>query len=249
MDSLKDIISDIRIFLYGGILTLPLTIAGTLTILGLFTANYAILFFLLGFLVLTPILSSLLNLGISEGTIALLKAIGQEGINPFRTKSADVCKVVIPFLTLNTNTMKEDTTNVAISSWLAMITFFIGYIFTNALQLYSRESPDTDITVTSTTAPDISSKIVNRKSQAIISMVSIIVFLLIVLGFRLYSGCEGKISIALTTLIFFYLGNSWYYALSGIGEDRLSDLFGIANRLLPPSAISNAPIACVPIHS
>ena len=30
MESLKDIISDIRIFLYGGVLTLPLTIAGTL---------------------------------------------------------------------------------------------------------------------------------------------------------------------------------------------------------------------------
>jgi hypothetical protein len=27
----------------------------------------------------------------------------------------------------------------------------------------------------------------------------------------------------------------------------LSDVFGIANRLLPPSAITNAPIACVPI--
>ena len=33
MESLKDIISDIRVFMYGGVLTLPLTIAGTLSIL------------------------------------------------------------------------------------------------------------------------------------------------------------------------------------------------------------------------
>ena len=61
MESLKDIISDIRVFMYGGVLTLPLTIAGTLSILGLFTANYAILFCLVGFLILTPITSSILN--------------------------------------------------------------------------------------------------------------------------------------------------------------------------------------------
>ena len=62
---LRDIISDIRVFLYGGIATLPLTIAGTLSILGLFTANYAILFFLLGFLILTPLSASIINFGLS----------------------------------------------------------------------------------------------------------------------------------------------------------------------------------------
>jgi fumarylacetoacetase len=30
-------------------------------------------------------------------------------------------------------------------------------------------------------------------------------------------------------------------------RNRLSDIFGIANRLLSPSAIENGPIACVPI--
>jgi hypothetical protein len=33
MDTLKDVVSDIRIFLYGGMTTLPLTIAGTMLIL------------------------------------------------------------------------------------------------------------------------------------------------------------------------------------------------------------------------
>ena len=135
------------------------------------------------------------------------------------------------------------------SPWVAMIAFFIGYIFTNALQLYSREEPDTNITVTSTSASDVSSKVVTRKSQAVVAMISVIVFGLIVFGFRYYTGCESSLGMILTTLVFVFFGHGWYKALSSVGQDRLSDLFGIANRLLSPSAISNGPIACVPVQA
>ena len=53
-NTLVDVMSDIRNFMYGGMVSLPVTIAGTMLILGLFTGNYAFLFFLLGFLVVTP---------------------------------------------------------------------------------------------------------------------------------------------------------------------------------------------------
>ena len=241
MESLKDIISDIRVFMYGGVLTLPLTIAGTLSILGLFTANYAILFFLVGFLILTPITSSLLNWAL--GAIFVGKSF-----NPFRAKTSDVCKLVIPYSTLK-NPVGTSDENVVSSSWVAMISFFIGYIFTNALQLYSRESEDTTIKVTSTSASDINTMVTNRKSQAIIAMASTIVFALVVLGFRYYTGCESTLGMILTSFLFVFSGHGWYKLLSKVGQDRLSDLFGIANRLLPPSAINNAPIACVPISS
>ena len=237
---LQDIISDIRVFLYGGIVTLPLTIAGTLSILGLFTANYAILFFLLGFLILTPLMASVLNFVLSA-------VFDGKSINPFKAKFGDMCNLVIPFSTLPLGTRGDET--VISSSWVAMITFFIGYIFTNGLELYNRETPDTTLTITSTSASDLSKMVTNRKTQAIIAMISTIVFALIVLGFRYYSGCESIWGLILTTFIFVFTGHGWYKALSNIGEDRLSDLFGIANRLLPPSAINNAPIACVPIQA
>lgn len=239
MDSLKGIISDIRVFLYGGVLTLPLSIAGTLSILGLFTGNFAILFFLLGYLILVPSIAGLLNWVL--GAIFVGKSF-----NPFAAKSGDICKLVIPYSTLkNPVGVKEES--VVSSSWVAMVTFFIGYIFTNATQLYSRESVDNELTVTDQAGSDIESKVSNRKAQAIIAMISTIVFALIVLGFRYYSGCETITGMVLTTFIFTSLGIGWYRALSSVGQDRLSDLFGIANRLLPPSAISNAPIACVPM--
>jgi hypothetical protein len=239
MDSLRDIVSDIRVFLYGGVQTLPLTIAGTLSILGLFTANYAILFFLLGFLVLTPLVSTILN-------IAIGSIFGDKAYNPFKAKTGDVCKLVIPYTTLKSPVGTEDA-NVVSSSWVAMISFFIGYVFTNALHLFNREAVDTNITVTSTSASDINSMVTNRKSQATIAMASTVVFALIVLGFRYYSGCESTMGMILTIITFIFIGNGWYQALSKVGQDRLSDLFGIANRLLPPSSINNSPIACIPV--
>jgi hypothetical protein len=239
MESLKDIVSDIRTFLYGGILTLPLTIAGTLSILGLFTANYAILFFLVGFLILTPLAASLLNFAL--GTL-----FAGSAFNPFKAKTGDVCALIIPYSTRNAPaTLGEG--NVVSSSWVAMSSFFVGYIFTNALQLYNREAEDTTITVSGTSTPDINTKVVNRKTQAMIALISTIVFGAIVFGFRFYTGCESILGMSLTTIIFAFAGYGWYKALSSTGQDRLSDIFGIANRLLPPSAITNAPIACIPM--
>jgi hypothetical protein len=237
MESLKDIISDIRVFLYGGIITLPLTIAGTLSILGLFTANYAILFFLLGFLVLAPLVSFIINV-----IFGSIPGIGSF----FKTTTSDICKLTIPYSTLK-NPVGIQTENIVSSSWVAMITFFLGYVFTNGLELYNREASDVTLNIQGSSVPDINTMVTNRKAQAIIAMISTIVFGLIAIGYRFYTGCETKSSIILTTLIFVWIGFGWYQALSKVGEDRLSDLFGIANRLLPPSAIKNAPIACVPI--
>jgi hypothetical protein len=239
MDSLRNIISDIRIFLYGGILTLPLTIAGTLLILGLFTANYAILFFLVGFLILTPFVATILNFAI--GALFTGKTF-----NPFLAKTSDVCKLVIPYATRNSGEGIGQET-VAVSSWVAMVSFFIGYIFTNGLQLYTRETPEVTINVKTTSGSDIESKVVSRKSQAIVAMLSVVVFAIIALGFRYYTGCESILGLILSSVIFTSLGSSWYHVLSRVAEGRLSDLFGIANRLLTPGAISNAPIACIPI--
>jgi hypothetical protein len=239
MESLKSIVSDIRVFLYGGIVTLPLTIAGTMMILGLFTANYAILFFLLGFLVLTPFAAAVLNFSIDYFF---------EGSSIFKAKTTDICKINIPFTTMK-NPVGFSEENVISSVWTAMISFFIGYIFTNGIELYNRESTEVSVTVTTDSGSDLNTKVNNRKSQAMIAMASIIFFALIALGYRYYSGCESTTGMILTSALFIYAGYGWYQTLSKVGEDRLSDVFGIANRLLSPSAITNGPIACVPIRA
>jgi len=249
MDTLKDIISDIRIFLYGGIATLPLTLAGTLLLVGTFTANYAILFFLVGFLIAVPASVWVLN-KLTYVLAILLSGTGSETVinivNKFKVKSADICQLVIPFGVVdNSGTMGREEYQM-ISYWLAMLAFFVGYLIKNALQLYSRESPENEVVVTDTTAQSVANKVTNRKSQAMLSIGSIIIFFLIGFGIRYYTGCES-IKAFVVSFSFIYGGSKWYNLLSSVGEDRLSDLFGIANRLLPPSAIKNDPIACVPI--
>ena len=96
-------------------------------------------------------------------------------------------------------------------------------------------------------APDTQIKINKRKSQAMFALVSIAIFAFIVLIFRWNTGCEKGIGIVLTAVGFGAGGYFWYKLLSEVGQGRLSDIFGIANRLLVPSAIKNGPIACVPI--
>lgn len=238
--TLKDILSDIRAFLYGGTITFPITIAGTLLILGLFTANYAIIFFLIGYLLLAPTSAWIFD-------FALKYLVEMTGTTLFNTKRGDVCKVFIPFQTVKNPTKMEDST-VVISQWVALVSFFIGYMFKNALELYNREPIDNTLTVTTSETSDIKeNKTMRRTSQSMIALISIVIFAMIVIGLRYYSGCESLLSIVLTFSAFIFMGSGWYNLLSPIGQDRLSDLFGIANRLLPPSAIANKPIACVPV--
>ena len=62
MDSLKDILSDIKLLFTNGLRLFPLSIASTMLFIGLFTANYAMLFFLVGFLILSPGVVKLINI-------------------------------------------------------------------------------------------------------------------------------------------------------------------------------------------
>lgn len=265
MDTLKGIISDLHVFLYGGFRSLPLVMGGTMLILGLFTANYAMLFLLLGFLVLSPLGAAMINFIIpfiynifyyakiyvsldEEKFKTAEKLMNWSEIPYFNRKSTDICKLSIPFLSSTSLSSKDEETVIS-SPWMAMISFFIGYVIHNAIQLYIVDaSPDMGV-VTNSKPEDIEVKIKNRKTQAMAALISTIVIGIIILSLRAYSGCEGFIGFILTATGFGIGGYYWYDLLSSLGQDRLSDIFGIANRILPPSAIQNGPIACVPIPS
>jgi len=230
MESLRDLLTDIHVLLRSGMTSLPLTIGGTMLLLGLCTANYAILFFLVGFLILVPSL---------VGGVNTLASYMQWDF--CKMTFHDVCRLVIPFQVQDSQRATE--AYVVITSWMTMTAFFLGYILQNAAVLYTRESPETPIDETN---PDAEGKTVTRKTQAIISLATIVVFILIVIKTRYDGGCEGILRILGASVIGGLLGVGWYSLLREVGQDRLSDLFGIANRLLPPSALANKPIACLP---
>lgn len=234
MDSLISIGNDIRIFMYGGLVSLPLTIAGSMVLLGLFTGNYAMLFFLIGFLLLTPLVSYGINL-------LFIIAAKRSGSKLFDAYMSDICKLNAEYID-GPKVEGAELEPVVSSSWVAMVSFFIGYLVTNAIKLHNYESIEE-----STTESKDSSRITNRKSQAIIAIAAIIIFSSIALAYRYKSGCESKAGMIPTSLLFGWAGYGWYKLQSCSGDDRLADLFGIANRLLQPDATNNGPIACVPI--
>ena len=273
-DTLNAKIADLHVFLYGGLRSLPFALGGTMLLLGLFTSNYAILFFLIGLLIVAPLGSWFINRmipllwnSIRYGWYLILKYIikdkDADSSNPteffhitsFKTTVDDVCKLIIPF---GTSKNAENAPETVISSeWMAMSSFFIGYALCNAIQLYNNDM-NGSAALNSPDEPDTQNKVNKRKSQAMFALVSISIFALVVLIFRWNTGCEPLINISildwnipfgllLTGPLFGVIGYYWYQLLSIVGQGRLSDIFGIANRLLVPSAIKNGPIACIPL--
>jgi hypothetical protein len=228
---------DIRTFLFGGLSTFPLTIAGTFLLIGLMTANYAFLFFLIGFLIIVPITQVVLNWGFG----ALLERIGVSA-GLYKIYDHDSCNLVVPFQYFESFSVPRSRPDKLVAAvpglWTSMIVFFFAYLITNGVALYNRESgnPGAD-----------PNKVGKRKSQALTSVIltAFLGAVLIIARYRL-TGCDTVLGLAIALGVYGWLGYSWYLALSGIGEDRLSDLFGIANRLLDPNSTADQPVACVP---
>ena len=241
MESLKDVLNNIKGFLYAGLAHLPLSIGSTMLVLGLFTGNYAMLFFLVGFLVIAPFAAFLLNWLI---TIIPDDWYGERKINPFKVINNDICRVAMPFVTLNS--AKSESETHVISEWLAMMLFFFGYIIYNASSLFAKVSDE----------KSDNSKVLKRKIQTMMSLASIGVLTLFVLYYRMSTRCEftsnGQIwpiiLVIIACMLFAFLGYGWYSALSSINESCFSDLFGIANRLIEPdvAAKDTRPVACIP---
>lgn len=229
METLQAVFSDIRVFLYSGIQNLPLSLAGTFLLLGLFTANYAMLFFLVGFLLATPIVHFFLDL--------LLRSI----LPSLHTKTSDVCRIIVPFLNSSSDSYH------VMSQWTAMISFFIGYMIHNAVKLMTKKlEPTGAIEVTEDLVKEMARKTSYRKTQALVSVLSLVIVASVLFIMRYRTGCEGMVGFGMAILGFGTAGYFWYDALSAVGQDRLSDLFGVANRLLPPGAIANGPVVCLP---
>lgn len=247
--SLLQVAEDIRMLIYGGIRTLPLTLAGTLMILGLMTANYPMLFFLLAYLIAVPLLTKGLNL-IGEPILNILYNIPLLGIpfnpNYYQMKESNINNLVLDF---PGNTDSKSTSVQLISLWIAMTMFFMGYILSNAVDLfkYPVKIPDG---ITDKQKDDFMRKGDYRRSQAIFAIISIVIITVALIGLRgIFVGSEKWGTVIFSTGIFGILGGYFYQLLSYKSDMRLSDMFGIANRLLSPDSIHDQPIACLPIAS
>ena len=236
------IASDIKYFISSGFQTLPFTLAGTLLILGFYTANYAMLFFLIGYLVLVPSGAFLINL---FGSFILSASPGLKESSWLFPASSANCNALTSHATVGASPSPLPEQTCILTYWMAMFSFFVGYMFTNAWSLYNKPVTYPD-KADAETKKAVNSKAMFRESQTMVGMVVMILIALVFITVRLIlTQCDSIVGFVLS-LPFAGLGYWWYTQLSAVGEDRLSDLFGIANRLMTPSSLANGPYACVP---
>jgi hypothetical protein len=86
----------------------------------------------------------------------------------------------------------------------------------------------------------------NRKSQAVVSIAIISIIILTILVYRIVKGLDPIIAGLIGTAVLLGIGSGWYKLLASQTEGRLSDVFGIANRILKPMAMQDEPLACLP---
>jgi hypothetical protein len=233
-NSLFNIFSDLRAFLVAGFRSFPTAFAGTTLFLGLFTGNYAMLFFLMGLLLWVP----LVNMGVNFlGGLLPTTWMG--------LRQGPVCNLVLKDSQIGEGVGTAGTQQL-VSDWIAMTIFIFSYLFTNALMLYKLPVEyAANATADDKAATDEKAGL--RKSRAVVSLIMILAVGLVFLTLRLaVSKCDSILGAVIGLLVYGGLGFGWYKALSKTGQDRLSDLFGVANRLLSPSALTNQPYACLP---
>lgn len=236
------IASDVKYFISSGFQTLPFTLAGTLLILGLYTANYAMLFFLIGYLFMVPTGTFLIN---------LLGNFIPGHDNPLLfPKQSNNCNALTSHPTISAPESEFAPVDSLITYWLSMFAFFVGYMFTNAWTIYNAPvNIPTDDAGKTTTDPSVidatKSKAMFRESQSLVGMVVILLIALIFIVVRLaMTKCDSLLGFFLS-VPFGFLGYWWYKQLAEVGDNRLSDLFGIANRLMTPQSMSQGPYACL----
>ncbi len=232
---LIDTLYRIKEFLISGLHSLPMILIGVSLVLACSTANtgFAILFVLLALGV--PIASSLLNVVapfIQSGISWFWTNFGDGLPIDWRVPASNVCKAAPIFMGADASTSSYP------SLWMAIISFFFGFVFSNGYALFSYEStPDT---------PE--DKVQARKAHAVIGMtISCILFFALVV-WRYRTGCEHMSFLGL--ILSFGLSVSAFFIFQGLNDCgllRVVDIYGIGGRLLPATATAEPSQVCFPV--
>jgi len=120
--------------------------------------------------------------------------------------------------------------------WMTITVFFFTYLLFNGANLYNEEPVE---------GAD-AERVNNRKSQALMAMILISVLGLVIIGAKIsLQDGENVLGILIALLIGTLTSYGWFSFLKRCDIGRLEDVFGIQARILPESALSDAPVVCV----
>lgn len=219
-----------------GFRSLPVILGSTVFVLGMIQGNINLLFFFVGLCILAPVSALVGNIVwelVFSNTPWWLTV--PEVLWKLPEATSEVCAI---YPTLE-NAVPQ-ALNVVPSYWITMMAFFYTYLFSNALMLYTIQE----------TSKAPKSAIEARKSQAMSSMVLVVVLAVLSLIMRYATGCETGLGLLLSCALGYSLAHGWYKFMRNCGLGRLDDLFGISNRILPMQSYETSdPTVCLPSTS
>lgn len=125
-----------------------------------------------------------------------------------------------------------DSREFLISTWASVTSFVIMYLFLNALAIYNK--------------PPVSGAsdqlVANRESYMISVMVVLCFLAIILIGYRMNFGCEGKVMGVLSII----LGGGVAYGMWSLVDTRMGDIFQVINNMTSVnSSGKTTPVMCV----
>jgi hypothetical protein len=221
------ILATLRTSLLLAFKSLPLLLLSFITFLAFGLGNSSLFILLAGQAIVVPIITELAHLvSSSSPNIALLS-------------SNDISQLIsIP---------ATGPVNVFPSYWMAHISFFFGYLLSNAVRMFI-QAPDLSLirgASSDAIKSSINAKIAARKEKAVSVMISTLVFLVLITIMRIIAtGAETLAGITFAIVVLGSAGFGWYYAAETLGATN-SDVFGIAVQMMAPDSGATKPKTCV----
>lgn len=123
--------------------------------------------------------------------------------------------------------------NVSPSFWSAIVVFIMGYMFSNALSIYTMPAAE----------GAEASKVASRKGKAFMLMMNLVLMMVLLLGLRYAIGAETMAGLGVAILVIGPLAYGWQQ-LTALCGAAPGDIFGIVQRMLPATAAADVPKIC-----
>ncbi len=221
---IKNIVYSSREFFVQGFRNMPIVLLATMLFIGTVQANFNYLFLIAGMFIIVP-------------TVVFGLNIFTEFIFPatstfWKKSSPATCNLLL-------KDSLSDPANVVPTFWTSIMSFFFTYLFLNGYRLYNFSVGDQAL---SNPAGEEA-----RQTQALVSMILVVVIGVLFLLLRATTGCETALGWVVGMAVGGSLAYGWHEFVKACGMGRLDDIFGVTARILPQLVNDQSQTVCTKI--
>lgn len=217
------VLESVRQMILYAFMSLPLMLITFLGFMSLALGNVGMIILFLGHIFIVPLATYILHMA---------SVILPESVSSIQLKfvpSKDICNFIPNYPSTSSSI------NAFPSFWVAHFLFFMGYFLQNAQNLIVKSAESG--------APK--ERVQLRQSQGRIAMtIGIFATLAILYARYKLTGCETILGMVVAALVMVPIGVGWYQMATLAGA-RDGDIFGIAGRIMPLSALAPPPMTCL----